>query len=172
MLHIVCGSSVFVFVLSGITLSSFWFWSRLGRREGQVALLLLPDRCIVTINFQYLLVPWLSLQYVLVVFSDHTHLLIDFWWKFCDICLFAFILYVPVNNYSVMSGRILLSLTSSNQRMRCLAQGHNTVPPPVRFKQPLDLESSTLPLSHCASQTFAIWNVISQMNWKWHWWGN
>ena len=39
------------------------------------ALLLLSHKCIVTINvlWLFLTVPWVGLQYVIVVFSDHTH---------------------------------------------------------------------------------------------------
>ena len=42
-----------------------------------VAMLLLSNRCIVTINvlWLFLTVPWVSLQYVIVVFPNHTHLL-------------------------------------------------------------------------------------------------
>ena len=41
-----------------------------------VAVLLLSYRCIVTINvlWLFLTVPWVGLQYVIVVFPDHTHL--------------------------------------------------------------------------------------------------
>ena len=41
-----------------------------------VALLLLSYRCIVTINVLWLLltVRWVGLQYVIVVFPDHTHI--------------------------------------------------------------------------------------------------
>ena len=42
---------------------------------------------------------------------------------------FCLILYVPVNNFSVMSGQVFLALTSTKQRIKCLAQGHNAVPP-------------------------------------------
>ena len=44
-----------------------------------VALLLLSYRCIVTINvlWLFLTVPWVGLQCVIVVFPDHTHLLLD-----------------------------------------------------------------------------------------------
>ena len=40
-----------------------------------VTLLLLPYRCIVTINvlWLFLTVPWDGLQYVIVVFPEHTH---------------------------------------------------------------------------------------------------
>ena len=42
---------------------------------------------------------------------------------------FGLILYVPVDIFSVMSGRVFLGLTSTKQRIKCFAQGHNTVPP-------------------------------------------
>ena len=47
-----------------------------GKRK-LVALLLLSYRCSVTINvlWLFLTVPWVGLQYVIVVFPDHTHLL-------------------------------------------------------------------------------------------------
>ena len=38
--------------------------------------------------------------------------------------LFGLILYVPVDNFSVMLGRVF-----PKQRIKWLAQGHNTVPP-------------------------------------------
>ena len=49
----------------------------LKRKKKLVALLLLSYRCIVTINvpWLFLTVPWVGLQYVIVVFPDHTHLL-------------------------------------------------------------------------------------------------
>ena len=42
-----------------------------------VVLLLLSDRCIVTINVLWLFftVPWVGLQWMIVVFTDHTNLL-------------------------------------------------------------------------------------------------
>ena len=43
-------------------------------------------------------------------------------------CLFVLIHYVPVNNFSAMSGRVFLGLTSTKQRIKCIAQGHNIVP--------------------------------------------
>ena len=57
--------------------------------------------------------------------------------------LFDFNLYVQVNNLSATSGRVFLSCTSTKLGLMCRAQGHNTV-------TPVRLESSTLPLSHCA----------------------
>ena len=40
-------------------------------------------------------------------------------------------LYVPVDNFSDKSERfpVFLGLTSSKQRIKCLAEGHNTVTP-------------------------------------------
>ena len=47
----------------------------LKRKRKLVALLLLSYRCFVTINvlWLFLMVPWFGLQYVIVVFPDHTH---------------------------------------------------------------------------------------------------
>ena len=55
----------------------FSFAIILKRKRKLVALLLLSYRCIVTINVLWLFftVPWVVLQYVIVVFPDHTHLL-------------------------------------------------------------------------------------------------
>ena len=49
----------------------------LKRKRKLVALLLLSYRCIVIINvlWHFLKVPWVGLQYVIVVLTDHTHLL-------------------------------------------------------------------------------------------------
>ena len=43
--------------------------------------------------------------------------------------LFVLILYISVNNFSVMSGKfpVFLGKTSTKQRIKCFAQGHNTV---------------------------------------------
>ena len=45
--------------------------------------------------------------------------------------LTTLLLYVPVNNFSVMSWcfPVFMVWTSTKQRIRCLAQGHTTVPP-------------------------------------------
>ena len=45
------------------------------------------------------------------------------------VILFDLILYVTVNNFSVMSGRVFLGCTSTKQGLMCLAQGHNAVTP-------------------------------------------
>ena len=44
-----------------------------------VALLLLSFGCLVTVNilWLFLTVPWVCLQFVFVVFPDHTHLLFN-----------------------------------------------------------------------------------------------
>ena len=62
-------------VLSSVSQSSFAII--LKRKRKLVALLLLSYRCIFTINvlLLFLTVPWVGLQYVIVVFPGHTHLL-------------------------------------------------------------------------------------------------
>ena len=52
----------------------------LKRKRKLAALLLLSYRCIVTINvlWLFLTVPWVGLQYVIVIFPDNTHFLIIF----------------------------------------------------------------------------------------------
>ena len=67
---------------------------------------------------------------------------------------FDLILYIPFNNFSVISGRVALGLTSTKQRVMCFAHGHNklnAVVPVWPKLESLSLESSTLALSHCAS---------------------
>ena len=51
----------------------------LNRKRKLVALLLLSYRCMVTVNvlLLFLTVPWLGLQCVIVVFPDHTNLLLE-----------------------------------------------------------------------------------------------
>ena len=53
----------------------------LKRKRKLVPLLLLFKRCIDSVNFLWFLltVPWVGRQCVIVVFSDHTHLLFDCW---------------------------------------------------------------------------------------------
>ena len=55
--------------------SSFTIISK--RKRKLVALLLLSFRCIVTVNglWLFLAVPWVDLQYEIVVFPHQTHLL-------------------------------------------------------------------------------------------------
>ena len=54
----------------------------MGKRE-LVALLSLSSWCLVIVVWLFLAVPWVSLQFVIVVFPDHTHLL--FLWIICVI---------------------------------------------------------------------------------------
>ena len=69
-----------------VCLSMFWyalpcvhssFAVILKKKRKLVALLLLSYRCIVTIHvvWLFLTVPWIGLQWVIVVFPNHTHLL-------------------------------------------------------------------------------------------------
>ena len=46
----------------------------MGKRE-LVALLSLSSWCLVIVVWLFLAVPWVCLQFVIVVFPDHTHLL-------------------------------------------------------------------------------------------------
>ena len=48
----------------------------MGKRE-LVALLNLSSWCLVIVVWLFLLVPWVCLQFIIVIFPDHTHLL--FW---------------------------------------------------------------------------------------------
>ena len=66
--------SLFCFALLCV---HFSFATILKRKKKLMALLLLSYRCIVNINvlWLFLMVPWVGLQYVAVVFPDHTHLL-------------------------------------------------------------------------------------------------
>ena len=70
---------MFVFILLCIICVHFSFAIILKKKRILVALLLLSYRCIVTINvlWLFLTVPWIGLQCVIVVFPDHTHLLIN-----------------------------------------------------------------------------------------------
>ena len=54
----------------------------LGKRE-LIALLNLSSWCLVMVEQLFLTVPWVCLQFVIVVFPDHTHLLFlcsNHWW--------------------------------------------------------------------------------------------
>ena len=63
----------------------------LKRKRKLFALLLLSYRCIVSINvlWLFLMVPWIGLQYVIVVFPDQTYLLV-FIFLCSTKCLFKF----------------------------------------------------------------------------------
>ena len=67
----------------------------MGKRE-LIALLGLSSWCLVMVERLFVVVPRGGLQFVIVVFSDHTHLL-----------FFSFVLrlYAHVNKFSAMLGR-------------------------------------------------------------------
>ena len=68
--------SLFCYILFCV---HFSFAIILKRKRKLFALLLLSCRCIVTINVLWLFptAPWVGLQYVSVVFPDHSHLLFE-----------------------------------------------------------------------------------------------
>ena len=55
--------------------------------------------------------------------------------------LFVLIFYVSVNNFSFISGWVFLDRTSTKQRIKCLVQRHNAVPPVRLEPSTLDLET-------------------------------
>ena len=71
------GGYVLVFVLLCITLYPFQFCNHLKEEEKAGCFALLSYEYLVTVYvlFLFLTVPWSGLQYVIVVFPDHTHLL-------------------------------------------------------------------------------------------------
>ena len=71
----------------------------------------------------------------------------------------------PVNIFSVKSGRVFLGWTSTKQRIKCLAQGHNTVPP-VR------LEPALVRAAWTESTLFAYGKRIYLILHKWTWTSN
>ena len=66
------------FVLLCTTLCTVWFCNPLDEEER--ALLLLSFKCLVTVNVMWLFlsVPRVGLQFVIVVFPYHTHLLFTY----------------------------------------------------------------------------------------------
>ena len=90
---------MFVFVVVCIFCVHSSFAIILKRKKKLVALLLLSYRCIVTINVLclFLTVPWVGLQYVIVVFPDHTYL------HFLVLrTIFFWNIVVPLNNFASM----------------------------------------------------------------------
>ena len=71
--------------------------------------------------------------------------------RFQNFCLFGFILYIPVNNISVMLGWSSMGWTSAKQWIKHLAQGHNTVSARVepQTSNPPILSLTLYQLSHC-----------------------
>ena len=54
------------------------FCNHLDGEERPIAMLSLSSRCLVVVMWLFLMVPWVCLQFVIVVFPDHTHLLFLF----------------------------------------------------------------------------------------------
>ena len=65
-------------------------------------------------------------------------------------CLIRFDSLRPINNLSVKQGRIFLGWTNYKLDKCVLLKDHNAVTPVSSNPRPLGLQSSTLPLSHCA----------------------
>ena len=104
----------------------------MGKRE-LIALLNLSSWCLVMVERLFLAVPRGCLQFVIVVFPDHTHLLL---FMLCLLCLMR-IITVSVIRYTgylnITKDRIyLLLLLSNNYIMGC---------PPVRGDNPRALAS-------------------------------
>ena len=108
----------------------------LKRKRKLVILLLLPYRCIVTIDvvWLFLTVPWVGLQFVIVVFPDHTHFLYNTldskvctlnalvtYPRACYICCFSSIGYIR-HPLVVRSSYVTLYLPHSLQNL-----GHVTL---------------------------------------------
>ena len=68
----VCNCSMFCCTL--LYVHSSFVIILMGRRE-LVALFSLSSACFVFVVWLFLVVPWVSLQFVIVIFADHTHLL-------------------------------------------------------------------------------------------------
>ena len=72
----------------GITLFPFWFCNYLHEKEKAGCFAFLSSGCLVTVNvlWLFLTVPWVGLQCVILLFSDHTHLFFMFGtnWKIVD----------------------------------------------------------------------------------------
>ena len=74
-------------------------------------------------------------------------------------CLLDLILYIQVNYFSVMSGRVCLDWTSTKQGLMCLAQENNAATP-MRLEPATPLSwVSTLPQGHCV--TYRIWCLVT-----------
>ena len=73
----------------------------IGKRE-LVALLSLSSWCLVMVEWLFLAVPWGCLQFVIVVFPDHTHLLFLMSRLLCLCCV------VTVKSFSVLAFNVVL----------------------------------------------------------------
>ena len=69
---------MFVFVSLCITLCPFYFCNHLKEKAGLFAIIVLQMYVTINVLWLFLTVPWVGLQYVSVVFPDHTHLLFGF----------------------------------------------------------------------------------------------
>ena len=69
----VCSCSMFCCALLYVHSSFAIIW--VGKRE-MVALLSLSSWCLVIVTQLFLVVPWVCLQFVIVVFPEHTHYLL------------------------------------------------------------------------------------------------
>ena len=100
------------------------------------------DQNICLYETQNICLKWWVRNYL--QFRAENSVYLNLWGGLCGL-----IHYILVNNFSVMSRPFFQGLTSTKQRINFLAQGHKAVSL-VRLKppKPLDLESSTLPLSH------------------------
>ena len=85
----------------------------MGKRE-LIALLNLSSWCLVMVERLFLAVPQGSLQFVIVIFPDHTHLLFLFANKDSElghtetVCLFCLLLYVPSQQlWSLQDGQFI-----------------------------------------------------------------
>ena len=84
-------------------------------------------------------------------YSDtHTYWYIKNWTAHSFVCLIWFDSLRPIDNLSVIKECVFLGWTSTKLGLMCLPQEHNSVTPVRLEPRPLSLESSTLPLSHCA----------------------
>ena len=64
--------SVYMFCCTLLYVHSSFAISLMGKIE-LVALLIMSSWCFVSVVWLFLAVPWVCLQFVIVVFSDHTH---------------------------------------------------------------------------------------------------
>ena len=82
----VCSGSVLAFAFYSLLCVLSSFAIILTRKGELVALLLLSFGCRVTVNVLYLFlkVPWVGLQFLIVVFPDHTHFKVN-------LCIYAYV---------------------------------------------------------------------------------
>ena len=109
----VCNCSMFCCTLLYVP-SSFAI-ILMGKRE-LVALLSLSSWCLVIIVWLFLAVPWVCLQFVIVVFPDHTHLL---YFK-------AFLKYMKQNTLALIGSDITM-VTKRWATCTCTTMGAKTI---------------------------------------------